>query len=66
MTYIEYILTCSDHANTIHETFSTHGLMIYNLYKLRIITGKEYYAICSKFQTDIYQAIINGDHYGDP
>jgi hypothetical protein len=65
MTYTEYILTCSDHAKTIHETFSTHGLMMYNLYKLRIITGKEYYSICSAFQSSIYEAIINGDGYDE-
>lgn len=65
MTYLEYILTCSDHAKTIHKTFSTHGLMIYNLYKLRIITGKEYYAICNAFQSAVYDAIINGDHHAN-
>jgi hypothetical protein len=65
MTYNEYILTCSDHAKTIHTTFSTHGLMVYCLYRLRVITGKEYYSICSAFQCKTYSAIINGDQYAD-
>lgn len=66
MNHLEYILTCSNHAKSIHETFSRHGLMLYSLYKLRVITAKEYYTICNNFQMNIYQIIINGDdceHY---
>ncbi len=61
MSNLRAIPNCHEQAKSIHDTFSRHGLLLYSMYKLKIISAKEYYIMCNAFQVGVYDAIINGD-----
>jgi hypothetical protein len=63
MSNLRNVPKCSEQAKSIHDTFSRHGLLLYSMYKLKIISAKEYYVMCNMFQMGIYDAIINGDSH---